>query len=79
MGTLVYEFNFILDTADGKLERLGGRHSTTGAFLDIYLDSVRVFINLLALVFGQYQLSGEIKYLLIGICYLFYSYDTDSF
>ncbi len=71
MGAFVYEFGFILDTVDGKLARLTGKISTTGALLDVYLDNIRVFANLFALVIGQYQLLGESKYLIIGLCYLF--------
>jgi phosphatidylglycerophosphate synthase len=71
LGAFVYESSFILDTVDGKLARLTGKTSTTGAFLDVYLDNIRVFANIFTLVIGQYQLSGEIKYLIIGLCYLF--------
>jgi len=71
LGAFVYEFGFILDTIDGKLARLTGKTSTTGAFLDVYLDNISFFVNFLALVMGQYRLLGEEKYLIIGLGYLF--------
>jgi phosphatidylglycerophosphate synthase len=71
LGAFVYEFGFILDTVDGKLARLTGNTSITGAFLDVYLDNISVFTNIFALVLGQYQLSGEVKYFIVGLCYLF--------
>jgi phosphatidylglycerophosphate synthase len=70
-GALLYEFGFLLDTVDGKLARLLGKSSRLGAFLDIYLDTINVFINLTALVVGQYLRYGEAKFLVIGMTYLF--------
>ncbi|GEM_PF-1091780 len=70
-GAFVYEFGFILDTVDGKLARLTGKSSTTGAFLDVYLDNISVFVNLFALVMGRFLISGEMKYLIAGLVYLF--------
>jgi phosphatidylglycerophosphate synthase len=70
-GAFVYEFGFVLDTVDGKLARLTGRSSTTGAFLDVYLDNISVFLNLFALVMGRFSITGEVKYIVIGLAYLF--------
>ncbi|MBN1571813.1 MAG: CDP-alcohol phosphatidyltransferase family protein [Deltaproteobacteria bacterium] len=70
-GAVVYEFGFILDTVDGKLARLTGKSSTAGAFLDVYLDNISVFLNLFALVMGRFLISGEKKYIIVGLIYIF--------
>lgn len=70
-GAILYEFSFLLDTVDGKLSRLLARSSSLGSFLDIYLDSIGFFVNLFALVLGQYRLSGKAAFLIVGIIYLF--------
>jgi phosphatidylglycerophosphate synthase len=70
-GAFLYEFGFLLDTVDGKLARLKGESSRLGASLDIYLDSIGFFVNLFALVLGQYRLSGKAGFLIVGIIYLF--------
>jgi hypothetical protein len=70
-GAFLYEFGFLLDTIDGKLARLLGRSSRLGAFLDIYLDAISFFVNLFALILGQYRLHGEPNFLIIGMVYLF--------
>lgn len=71
IGAVVYEFNFALDCVDGKLARLKGETSTFGAFSDLFLDNINVFINLVALTFGQYQKTGDDKFLIIGMIYIF--------
>jgi phosphatidylglycerophosphate synthase len=71
LGAILYEFSFLLDTVDGKLSRLLGKSSSLGAFLDIYLDSIGFFVNLFALISGQYRLSGKAAFLIVGIIYLF--------
>lgn len=71
IGAFVYEFNFMLDCVDGKLARLTGKCSKLGEFFDLYLDNINVFVNLLALVLGQYRLTGEVKFITVGLIYLF--------
>jgi len=71
IGAFLYEFNFALDCVDGKLARLQKKTSSFGAFFDIYLDNINVFINLFALVYGQYRISGKVGFVIIGFIYLF--------
>lgn len=71
IGAIIYEFNFALDCVDGKLARLKGQTSTFGAFSDLFFDNINVFVNLFALTFGQYQKTGEDKFLIIGMIYIF--------
>ncbi len=71
VGAILYEFGFLLDTVDGKLARLLDKGSRLGAFLDVYLDTIGVFINLTALVVGQYRVHGDVRFLIIGMVYLF--------
>jgi len=71
IGAFIYEFNFALDCVDGKLARVTGQTSKFGAFFDLYLDNFNVFINLFALTYGQYRITGNDKFLIICILYLF--------
>jgi phosphatidylglycerophosphate synthase len=70
-GGLLYQASFLLDTVDGKLARLNKQSSRFGGFLDLYVDTIGVFVNLFALVVGQHRVTGNDTYLVLGMIYIF--------
>ena len=71
LGALIFQLSFILDCVDGKLAKLTNNQSKFGFFLDFSLDRWRIFINLLALTYGQYLTTQNNIYLILGFIYLF--------
>jgi phosphatidylglycerophosphate synthase len=70
VGAFLFELGFTLDCVDGKLSRLTKRASKTGAFLDLYLDSWSMIINLSALVWGRYVRTGDTGLIVVASAYL---------
>lgn len=64
-GALLYHVSFILDCMDGKIARLKGTDTVFGFMFDIMLDHIRVTVCALALTVGQFQLTGDMTYLLL--------------
>ncbi|MGW1892903.1 CDP-alcohol phosphatidyltransferase family protein [Streptomyces sp. NPDC002004] len=62
-GALVYHLSFVLDCMDGKVARLTGQGSVFGAWLDYIFDRVRVMACGVALMAGQYERTGDIRYI----------------
>lgn len=71
IGSLLFEFSFILDYVDGKIARLKGMKSVFGAYLDISCDVVKYFFIILGIVYGQYILTKDISFFLYGYIYMF--------
>jgi phosphatidylglycerophosphate synthase len=66
-GALLYHCSFILDCVDGKLARLKGEGSPFGGWLDYMLDRVKVACCAAALAGGQYVVTGDHRYLVVGV------------
>lgn len=62
-GAVVYHLSFILDCMDGKVARLTGTGSVFGAWLDFVFDRIRVMACAVALMWGQYDRTGESLYI----------------
>ncbi|WP_204018437.1 CDP-alcohol phosphatidyltransferase family protein [Sphaerimonospora thailandensis] len=70
-GAVLYHLSFVLDCMDGKIARLKGTGTVLGGWLDYVFDRIRVFGCALALMWGQYQATGQDLYLLLGIGIVF--------
>lgn len=71
IGAVLFHFSFVLDCMDGKIARLKGTGSIFGMWLDYMLDRVRVVVCGLALMAGQFQLTGDLTYLALAIVIIF--------
>ncbi|MUL40013.1 CDP-alcohol phosphatidyltransferase family protein [Streptomonospora sp. PA3] len=65
-GALLFHLSFVLDCMDGKIARLKGNGSVFGAWVDFIFDRIRFFGCMLALLIGQWALTGEVLYLLLA-------------
>lgn len=72
VGALLYYTSFVIDCVDGKIARLHGTGSVFGSWLDFLLDRLRVVICIVALFGGQYQHTGDARFLYaaIGVTFL---------
>ncbi|WP_433417234.1 CDP-alcohol phosphatidyltransferase family protein [Microtetraspora malaysiensis] len=70
-GAVLYHLSFVLDCMDGKIARLKGTGTVLGGWLDYVFDRIRVLVCAIALMWGQYQATGEDLYLLLGIGVVF--------
>lgn len=67
LGALLYHVSFIFDCMDGKLARLTGAGSVFGAWLDFVFDRIRVLVCAVALMAGQYERTGEVRYVWLAL------------
>ncbi|CAM5648761.1 CDP-alcohol phosphatidyltransferase family protein OS=Streptomyces alboniger OX=132473 GN=CP975_28505 PE=3 SV=1 [Streptomyces alboniger] len=67
LGAVVYHFSFILDCMDGKVARLTGQGSVFGAWLDFVFDRIRVMVCGVALMYGQYERTGDTLYIWLAL------------
>ncbi|MEU1116190.1 MULTISPECIES: CDP-alcohol phosphatidyltransferase family protein [unclassified Streptomyces] len=67
LGAVVYHFSFIFDCMDGKLARLTGQGSVFGAWLDFVFDRIRVMVCGVALMWGQYDRTGDTLYIWLAL------------
>ncbi|GAA1757040.1 CDP-alcohol phosphatidyltransferase family protein [Streptomonospora arabica] len=65
-GALLFHLSFVLDCMDGKIARLKGNGSVFGAWVDFIFDRIRFFGCMLALLIGQWALTGEVLFLLLA-------------
>ncbi|WP_283138618.1 CDP-alcohol phosphatidyltransferase family protein [Rhizohabitans arisaemae] len=66
LGAVLFHFSFVFDCMDGKIARLKGTGTMFGLWLDYVVDRVRVALCSFGLAFGQYQMTGDVAYLLLG-------------
>ncbi|WP_327087783.1 CDP-alcohol phosphatidyltransferase family protein [Nonomuraea sp. NBC_01738] len=71
VGAALYHLSFVLDCMDGKIARLKGTGTVLGGWLDYVFDRIRVLTCALALMWGQFQASGEATYLVLGVVVVF--------
>lgn len=67
LGAVIYHFSFILDCMDGKVARLTGQGSVFGAWLDFVFDRIRVMVCGVALMWGQYDRTGDTLYIWLAL------------
>jgi phosphatidylglycerophosphate synthase len=65
-GALVFYLSFMIDCVDGKIARLKGTGTPFGLWLDYVGDRVRVVLCAGGLAYGQYTLTGDVRYVLLG-------------
>ncbi|MFI6388856.1 CDP-alcohol phosphatidyltransferase family protein [Nonomuraea sp. NPDC050547] len=70
-GAVLYHLSFVLDCVDGKIARLKGTGTVFGGWLDYVFDRIRVLACSMALMWGQYRLTGQDLYLILGILVVF--------
>ena len=63
--------SFVLDCVDGKIARLKGTGSVFGMWLDYSFDRYRVLACTGALMYGQYQRSGEVYFIWLAVLVTF--------
>ncbi|MCC5580728.1 CDP-alcohol phosphatidyltransferase family protein [Microtetraspora sp. AC03309] len=71
VGAALYHLSFVLDCMDGKIARLKGTGTVLGGWLDYVFDRIRVLTCALALMWGQFQATGQELYLILGIGVVF--------
>ncbi|GAA4892819.1 CDP-alcohol phosphatidyltransferase family protein [Streptomonospora salina] len=65
-GALLFHLSFVLDCMDGKIARLKGTGSVFGSWVDFVFDRIRFFGCMLALLIGQWALTGDVLFLLLA-------------
>ena len=71
VGALLYHISFVLDCVDGKIAGLKGTGSVFGMWLDYSFDRYRVLACTGALMYGQYQRSGEVYFIWLAVLVTF--------
>ncbi|GAB3210582.1 CDP-alcohol phosphatidyltransferase family protein [Marinactinospora thermotolerans] len=71
VGALLYYLCFLLDCVDGKLARLTGQESLFGAWMDYVFDRFRVLVCAIALMGGQYVLTGDVTFVWLALAVVF--------
>lgn len=71
LGAVLFYLAFYVDCLDGKIARLKGTGSTWGQWLDFIFDRIRIFLSILALVVGQYERTGQVVFLIVGMTAVF--------
>lgn len=71
VGAVLFYLAFYVDCLDGKIARLKGTGSTWGQWLDFIFDRIRIFLCILALIVGQYERTGHVVYLIVGMTAVF--------
>ncbi|MEW9546843.1 CDP-alcohol phosphatidyltransferase family protein [Nonomuraea sp. NPDC050783] len=65
-GAVVFYLSFMIDCVDGKIARLKGTGTPFGLWLDYVGDRIRVVLCAGGLAYGQYTLTGEVGYVVLG-------------
>ncbi|MEV0581669.1 CDP-alcohol phosphatidyltransferase family protein [Nonomuraea sp. NPDC050310] len=66
LGAVFFYLSFMVDCVDGKLARLKGTGTPFGLWLDYVGDRIRVVLCAAGLAYGQYTLTGEVGYIVLG-------------
>ncbi|MFI6476626.1 CDP-alcohol phosphatidyltransferase family protein [Nonomuraea sp. NPDC050663] len=66
VGALLFYVSFLVDCVDGKIARLKGTGSPFGLWLDYVGDRIRVVFCAAGLAYGQYVLTGDVVYIVLG-------------
>ena len=74
-GALLFHLSFVLDCMDGKIARLKGNGSVFGSWLDYVFDRIRVLLCGIALMGGQFAITGNPVFLWVLLAIVF----TDMF
>lgn len=76
LGAFLFELSYAIDCIDGALARLKGIETDFGMYLDNMLDLSKISFAILCLVYGQYALTKDILYFILGYFYLYVSIIT---
>ena len=71
-GALLFHLSFVLDCMDGKIARLKGTGSVFGSWVDFVFDRIRFFICVMALLIGQWAVTGDVAYLIAAPVIVFF-------
>ncbi|TDQ46622.1 CDP-alcohol phosphatidyltransferase family protein [Actinorugispora endophytica] len=70
-GAVLYYVCFLVDCMDGKLARLTDRESLFGSWMDYIFDRFRVLVCAIALMGGQYVLTGRDVFVWLALAVVF--------
>ncbi|GAA3763517.1 CDP-alcohol phosphatidyltransferase family protein [Salinactinospora qingdaonensis] len=70
-GAALYYLCFLADCMDGKLARLTDRESLFGSWMDYVFDRFRVLVCAIALMGGQYVLTGNDVFVWLALAVVF--------
>ncbi|MGC5013737.1 CDP-alcohol phosphatidyltransferase family protein [Streptosporangium sp. DT93] len=65
-GAVLFYVSFAVDCMDGKIARLKGTGTAFGLWLDYVGDRIRVVCCAAGLASGQYAVTGDVSYVLMG-------------
>ncbi|MBV2362662.1 CDP-alcohol phosphatidyltransferase family protein [Streptomonospora nanhaiensis] len=71
LGALLYYLCFLVDCMDGKLARLTDRETLFGSWMDYLFDRLRVLVCAIALMGGQYVLTGQVVFVWMALAVVF--------
>ncbi|MEV2276216.1 CDP-alcohol phosphatidyltransferase family protein [Nocardiopsis sp. NPDC049922] len=72
LGALLFHLSFVLDCMDGKIARLKGTGSVFGSWVDFVFDRIRFFGCVMALLVGQWAVTGSVAYLIAAPVVVFF-------
>ena len=72
LGALLFHLSFVLDCMDGKIARLKGTGSIFGGWVDFVFDRIRFFVCVMALLVGQWAVTGHVAYLVLAPVVVFF-------
>ncbi|MEU7859549.1 CDP-alcohol phosphatidyltransferase family protein [Nonomuraea sp. NPDC049141] len=65
-GAAMFYLSFMVDCLDGKIARLKGSGTPFGLWLDYLGDRIRVVFCAAGLAYGQYAITGDVGYVVMG-------------
>lgn len=65
-GAFLFYLSFMIDCVDGKIARLKGTGTPFGLWLDYVGDRIRVVLCAGGLAYGQYALTGDVSFIVLG-------------
>lgn len=72
LGALLFHLSFVLDCMDGKIARLKGTGSIFGSWVDFVFDRIRFFGCVMALLIGQWAVTGDVAHLVLAPVVVFF-------